>query len=345
MLTTLVAGRVYDFSHAVGRLNREGEGFHMQRGVVAGEGCTVYVLNRGQDAKGNIFGGSARVGKWNIPMVPCEEHWLVDIGGSGDAEGQFLWPCGIALDSEENIYVTDEWLNRVTIFDKDGKLLGVWGTPGEGDGEFNRPSGIAIDQNDDLYIVDSLNHRVQKFTKDGKYLAKWGNLGSKEGEFDSPWGITIDSEGYVYVVDHKNHRLQKFTPDGDFVTLFGSYGTGPAQLNHPCDVAVDPDGDIYVCDWANNRVQLFAPDGRFLTSLLGDAQEFSRDAKVEAESNPDAMKARRKAHSLEPEWRLVMPQALTFDAENNRLIISDTVRHRMQIYNKIKDYADPQLTI
>ena len=345
MLTTLVAGRVYDFSHAVGRLNAYGEGFTSHRAVVAGEGCTVYVLNRGQDAKGNIFGGRARVGKWNIPMVPGEEHWLVDIGGSGDAEGQFLWPCGIDLDSEENIYVTDEWLNRVTIFDKDGKLLGVWGTPGDGDGELDRPAGIAIDKNDDLYIVDSLNHRVQKFTKDGKYLAQWGSLGSKEGEFDSPWGIALDREGYVYVADHMNHRLEKFTPDGDFVTLFGSYGTGPAQLNHPSDVSVDPDGDIYVCDWANNRVQLFAPDGRFLTSLLGDAQEFSRDAKVEAESNPDAMKARRKVHSLEPEWRFAMPQGLTFDAENNRLIVTDTVRYRLQIYNKVKDYADPQLTI
>ena len=66
---------------------------------------------------------------------------------------------------------------------------------------------------------------------------------------------------------------------------------------------------------------------------------------MEAFSNPDTMKARRKVRSLEPEWRLVMPQGLTFDAENNRLIISDTVRYRMQIYNKVKDYADPQLTI
>ena len=345
MLTTLVAGRVYDFSHAIGRLNRDGEGFSFQRGVVAGKGCSLYVLNRGQEGRRGSLNNGARVGKWNVPMEPGEEHWQIDIGGSGNNEGQFICPCGIALDSQENVYVTDEWLNRVTIFDKEGKLLGVWGTAGDGDGEFNRPAGIAIDQEDNLYIVDSLSHRVQKFTKDGKYLAQWGSFGTNEGQFNSPWGITVDNDGYVYVVDHKNHRLQKFTPDGEYITKYGSYGTGPAELNHPCDVAVDPDGDIYICDWANNRIQLFAPDGRFLTSLLGDAQELSRDAKVEAFSNPDTMKARRKVRSLEPEWRLVMPQGLTFDAENNRLIISDTVRYRMQIYNKVKDYADPQLTI
>lgn len=345
MLTTLVAGRVYDWTYAIGRLNRSEVGFSFQTGVVAGKDCTVYVVNRGSERNSNVPFDGGRVSKWTFSIEPGQEEFLIDMGRSGTQDGQFIWPTGVDLDSQENVYVTDEWLNRVTIYDKDGKLLGVWGTAGDGDGEFNRPSGIAIDQEDNLYIVDSLNHRVQKFTKDGKYLAQWGSFGTNKGQFNSPWGITIDHDGYVYVVDCKNHRLQKFTPDGEYITEYGSFGTGPAELNHPCDVAVDPDGDIYICDWANNRVQLFAPDGRFLTSLLGDAQELSRDAKVEAFSNPDAMKARRKAHSLEPEWRLVMPQGLTFDAENNRLIISDTVRYRMQIYTKVKDYADPQLTI
>ena len=177
MLTTLVAGRVYDFSHAVGRLNADGEGFAFQCAVVAGKGSTVYVLNRGAEFGANAPFVAARIGKWNFSVEPGKEEWLVDIGQSGHAEGQFIWPCGIDLDSQENIYVTDEWLNRVSIFDKDGKLQKVWGTPGDGDGEINRPSGIAIDQNDELYIVDSLNNRVQKFTKDGKISGQVGEPG------------------------------------------------------------------------------------------------------------------------------------------------------------------------
>ncbi len=62
-----------------------------------------------------------------------------------------IWPAGIALDSEENVYVTDEWLNRVSVFDKDGNFLRCWGSAGSGDGEFDGPSGIAIDQQDVLY--------------------------------------------------------------------------------------------------------------------------------------------------------------------------------------------------
>ena len=39
------------------------------------------------------------------------------------APGEMIWPAGIALDSQENVYVTDEWLNRVSVFDKDGNFL------------------------------------------------------------------------------------------------------------------------------------------------------------------------------------------------------------------------------
>ena len=81
------------------------------------------------------------------------------------------------MDSEENVYVTDEWLNRVSIFDKDGNFLRLWGEAGSEPGAFDGPSGIAIDAQDALYIVDSRNHRVQKCTKAGELLTTWGGLG------------------------------------------------------------------------------------------------------------------------------------------------------------------------
>ena len=116
------------------------------------------------------------------------------------------------MDSHEKVYVSDDWLNRISIFDKDGDYLGKWGTPGSGDGELNRPSGIRFDKNDNLYMVDSSNNRVQVFTKDGKFLSKWGEAGSGEGQFNLPWGLTIDHNGDVYVADWRNDRIQKFSP-------------------------------------------------------------------------------------------------------------------------------------
>jgi DNA-binding beta-propeller fold protein YncE len=349
MLTTVAAGRVYDFSHAVGRGALSGMGFRMAIALALGEGDTLYAVNRGWEQVQNVPASrtqlGTRVGKFTIGPMPGDEEAVCDFSRPGDGPGQLIWPAGIALDSQENVYVTDEWLNRISIFDQDGTFLRDWGTAGSDDGELNGPSGIAIDRQDVLYIVDSRNHRVQKFTKDGKFLNTWGSLGSGEGQFNSPWGITLDHLGNVYVADHKNHRVQKFTPDGQFIMQFGSYGTGKGQLNRPTDVAVDPDGDVYVCDWANHRIQIFGPDGKCVTSLRGDAQELSKWAKMSLEASPDAMKRRREVHSLEREWRFSFPTAVVFDDHYGRLIVSDTQRNRLQIYNKLKDYQMAARTI
>ena len=350
MLTQMVAGRVYDYSHCVGRAAVSGQGCQDPCAMVIGEGDVVYVLSRGMEGaagKGPLVpnGYGCRIGKFTIGTVPGDEEFINEFGKPGEGEGEFIWPVGLALDRQGNVYVTDEWLNRVSIFDKDGNFLSHWGRSGAGDGEFNRPSGIVADQNDDLYVVDSLSHRVQKFTKEGSYLGQWGSRGGGEGEFNSPWGITIDRQGYVYVADHKNNRVQKFTPEGEFVAEIGSYGTGKGQLNRPTDVAVDSDGDVYVCDWANNRVQAYASDGKFFCSFVGDAQELSKWAKMTVEANTDVMKARRRVRTLEPEWRLSLPRSVAFDDEKSRLLVLDTNRSRIQIYNKLKDYMDPQFNL
>jgi DNA-binding beta-propeller fold protein YncE len=324
-------------------------GFNRAVALALGEGETVYVLNRGaeqiKDVPWNKTQVGTRVGKFTIGPVPGDEEFVADISHAGDGRGELIWPAGLALDSQENVYVTDEWFNRVSIFDKSGNFLRDWGTAGSGDGELNRPSGIAIDQQDVLYIVDTCNHRVQKFTPEGEFLSKWGSFGSAPGQFNAPWGITLDQQGDVYVADYKNHRVQKFTPDGEFLLQFGSYGTGKRQLNRPSDVAVDPDGDVYVCDWANHRVQVFDPEGKIITSLVGDAQELSKWAQMSLETNPGAMRRRREVPNLEREWRFAFPTAVVFDAKHSRLIVSDTQRNRLQIYNKIKDYQQAARTI
>ena len=344
MLTRTVAGRTYDYSHSVG-----GRFLKQPVDLEFAAGDVVYMLGRQYEvvptAPWNKIGVFAKVAIFTIPEAPGEEEFVSEFSTYGDADGQIIWPTGIALDSHGNVYVTDEWMNRVSIFDKDGNFLSLWGSQGAGDGEFNRPSGIAIDDEDNLFIVDSLNHRVQKLSKDGQYLAKWGSLGSSDGELNSPWGITIDHQGYVYVADHKNHRAQKFTPEGEYVASFGSHGTGKGQLNRPSDVAVDPDGDVYVCDWANHRVQAFDADGKFFTSFVGDAQQLSKWHQAQVDANVDIMKARRKAYTLEPEWRFTLPSGVAFDAEKGRLLVAESQRDRVQIYNKLKDYLEPQFNL
>ncbi len=352
MVTQFAAGRVYDYSHSVGRSAQSGIGFSNPAGVAVGAGDTVYVLSRGTETTSNVHwsetGAGARIGKLNIGTTPGDEEFLGEFGTYGVGDGQLIWPAGIVVDHDEKIYVTDEWLNRVSVFEKDGTFLRQWSTLDDGDEGEHGASGLGIDGQGNLYVADGRSHQIGKFSKAGALLTRWGTQGSGSGELDSPWGITVDGEGYVYVADHRNHRVQKYTSNGEAVAEFGGPTNRHGQLHLPTGVAVDPDGDVYVCDWGDNdyhpgRVLIYASDGRYIAKLTGDAQQLSKWAQQAIDTNPDYARARRRAHHVESEWRFALPTGITFDAVKDRLLIVDCQRSRLQIYNKPKDYLEPQV--
>ena len=345
MLTETVAGRTYDYSHNVGQGASTGPGFYFGVDLALGIDGRAYVVNRGNGA-----GLGQRVTMLDLGSQAGEEEYIGEFGSFGDGEGQFIWPAGMAVDSRGTVYVSDGWLNRVSVFDKDGNLLCCWDAVQDGDGGPNGISSIAIDAEDTLYITDGRSHQVRKFSTGGRFLGAWGHKGGGEGELDSPWGIAVDGEGFVYVADNRNHRAQKFTRDGEFVAQFGRPGVKRGNLTWPNDVAVDPEGDVYICDWSKNawglgRVQIFDAQERFLTSLEGDAQQLSKWGQMTANANPDYMKRRREVRSTEPEWTFAQPTAVVFDAANSRLLVMDTQRSRVQIYNKLSGYLVPQLNL
>ncbi len=354
MLTETVLGRTYDYSHNIGRGSQTGMGFNNPVALGLNADGVMYVVNRGSESISNVewnrTGIGQRIGKVSIGENRGDEEYIGEFSRYGDAEGRVIWPTGVALDSQGQVYVSDEWLNRVSVFNAEGEFQHCWATTESTDPLANGAAGIAIDANDTVFISDGRSHKVRKFSTDGTFLSAWGSLGSGEGELDSPWGITVDSAGNVYVADHKNHRVQKFTADGEFILQFGTGGTKKGQLSFPTDVAVDPDGDVYICDWSKNkwdrgRIQIFDAEGHFLTALMGDAQQLSQWAEMTVAANADYIKRRREVPSTEPEWTFAQPTAVEFDAENSRLLIADTQRSRIQIYNKQSGYMVPQLNL
>ena len=327
--TKTVAGRTWSFSHPIGWLAVRGRGLWHPTSVAVAPDGRIYILNSG-----------GRAGA-PITVTNIEEDFIGEFG-----EGDFTWPEGLAIDRDGNIYCADGYYHFVNVYNPDGERIAKWGAHGSELGQLNGPSGLAFDADDNLLIVDSLNGRVQRFTRDGEFVSAWGSPGSGEGQLHRPWGITIDGDGNVYIADWGNDRVQKFTADGEYIMKFGSDIDDGGQLSHPSDVAVDSEGDVYVADWGNHRVQIYYPDGDIIAGLYGDARVFSKWGMDFMDSNPDYVKAFERVDPAElvTLGNFQRPGGIVIDSED-RIIISDGIRCRLQVYTKDKDYLEPQFNL
>ena len=180
--------------------------------------------------------------------------------------GMFVFPHGLYVDRDGNIWVTD--------------------------GQDNFPSrGRNADPNAPLPPPPAkpIGHQVTKFSPEGKVLMTLGKAGgNRPGEpadpasFYQPNNIVINERGEIFVceghaslpagtaptptVPTPTARISKFDKNGKFIKAWGSYGSAPGQFNQPHAVALDSKGRLFVADRSNNRIQIFDQEGNLLDS-------------------------------------------------------------------------------
>jgi sugar lactone lactonase YvrE len=162
---------------------------------------------------GYAFGGYTYEGQW---------------GTKGSGRGQFVFPCGIDVAANGNVFVADSENDRIQYFAANGSFLGTWGRFGSRNGQFKTPDDVTLAPDGKVYVADTYNHRVQYFTPTGSFLGKWGTQGSGAGQFKYPEGIAVASNGNVYVVDAST------SPPPDRSSGSGALGvTAPANSTSP----------------------------------------------------------------------------------------------------------------
>ncbi len=189
-------------------------------------------------------------------FTPNGEH-IASVGSYGGNKLQFQYPVGIGFNHTNNkIYVSDQYNNRVQILDTKLATSKVFSAEGSANGQIKLPWDVAFDSDGNAYIADSDNHRIQVFSSEGQYLRKFGSQGSGRGQLSGPSSVAIDKDR-VYVVEYGNHRVSIFTTAGQFLHCFGNEGQEQGQLNEPWGIAVDDNGFVLVSDSENNRIQFF----------------------------------------------------------------------------------------
>ncbi len=129
---------------------------------------------------------------------------------SDDRESEFYYPSRIAVGTDDHIYVSDAYNNRVQVFDAKGHFLHQIGGVGLWGGRFRVASGLAVSRDGSLFVADFYNNRIQHFDHQGRFLAAWGAKGNRPGFFSGPTGVAVSRNGQIYVADWGNHRMQRF---------------------------------------------------------------------------------------------------------------------------------------
>ena len=104
---------------------------------------------------------------------------------------------GIAVDKDDNIYVTDSHRHCLIKLNKAGKVQKTIGSKGKSNTKFNVPLHVCVIR-DQVIVCDSKNERLQVFAKENLNFVGIIRLQSR-----TPVGITQDELGNLYVNDPK----------------------------------------------------------------------------------------------------------------------------------------------
>lgn len=198
------------------------------------------------------------------------------------ADGWFRSPTDVAWDTDDNIYISDGYVNsRIAKIDKNGNWIKSWGRYGKGGrhadenpGAFDNPHNIQIDREGHVYVADRGNRRIQVFDRDGNFLRfmflnapydkhhhpTLGNLPadvSTRPDETAPWALCISptTPQYLFAIDAEPGRLYKMTLDGKILGMVGISGRQAGQFNWPHALACPSENVVYVADMNNWRLQ------------------------------------------------------------------------------------------
>ncbi|BAL22686.1 hypothetical protein AZKH_0340 [Azoarcus sp. KH32C] len=98
-----------------------------------------------------------------VQVIPLDGGETQIIGKRGLYYGNLVRPKGVAVDSENNIYVVESYYDNLLVYNEAGEFLMPIGGVGQTTGKFYLPAGVWVDSFDRVFVADTFNGRITIF--------------------------------------------------------------------------------------------------------------------------------------------------------------------------------------
>jgi uncharacterized protein (TIGR03437 family) len=242
-------------------------------------------------------------------------------GFSGDGgpavDAKLVYPWGVAVDPEGNLFIMDAFNFRVRKVSTSGIITTMASVVGW---------AVAVDSAGNVFVTapgDGIAAGATSKISANGTVTTVASIGG--------WGLAVDRSGNLFVADG-NASVQKVSPDGTVAIIAGNGKAGysgdggpasSAQFSNPPGVAVDSNGDLFIADRINYRVRKVSTSG-VVTTVAGNGTgriffdcSSSRYAAPAADTGP--------ATSAQ----LSYPLGVAVDRDGN-LFIADALENRIR---------------
>ena len=238
------------------------------------------------DSKGNLWVFQrADVGKPQLFKFDPNHKLILEIGN--DVLGYKNKAHGMAIDAEDNVWITAAGSATVQKISPEGKLLLTLGQSGRR-GDWDEAKGqrllwepvmVAFAPNGDVYIAeghgnespndtdleDPANNigasRIIHIDKNGKFKNQWFGNEVGQGKFNSAHGLAVDpTTGDVWIGDREDYRIVVYSGDGKFLKTM-------QMRNLVCALYFDSKGNPWMGSGQDGQFLKLTRDGKVIGAI------------------------------------------------------------------------------
>ena len=238
------------------------------------------------DSKGNLWVFQrADQGKPQLFKFDPNHKIILTVGP--DVIGYQEKAHGMAVDAEDNVWITAAGSSTVQKISPDGKLLLTLGQKGRR-GDWDEAKGqrllwepvmVAFAPNGDVYIGeghanespndtgsdDPANNigaaRIIHIDKNGKFKNQWFGNEVGQGKFSSSHGLGVDpTNGDVWIGDREEYRIVVYSGDGKFLKTM-------QMKNLVCAIHFDPQGNPWMGSGQDGQFLKLTRDGKVIGAI------------------------------------------------------------------------------